>query len=172
MEEVGVLLWWRWPEVRGWVWEMVMWTLARMLIWVVEEIMTWAVEGLDFGFVTGYPGLAESSGKSSQTVPNSFSISAAMCFWSAWKGEVVNVAEVHTDECVEVWENLMLNPYSNERLLYVLEMGVEARWGRRHEVMLVGWDIFGPWGWFAITSGSVETATLCCWLNSKMLLVL
>ena len=92
--------------------------------------MTWAVEGLDFGFVTGYPGLAESSGKSSQTVPNSFSISDAMCFWSAWKGEVVNVAEVLTDECVEVWENLMLNPYSNERLLYALEMDVEARWGR------------------------------------------
>ena len=56
----------------------------------------------------------------------------------------MNVAEVHTDECVEVWENLMLNPHSNERLLYVLEMGVEARWGRGHEVMLVGWDIFGP----------------------------
>ena len=102
------------------------------------------VEGLDVMFVTGYPGFAESSGKTSQTVPNSFSIFAAMCFWSAWKGEVVNVVEVLTDKCVEVWENLMLNPYSNERLLYVLEMGVEARWGRGHEVMLVGWDIFGP----------------------------
>ena len=27
-------------------------------------------------------------------------------------------------------ENLKLYSYSNERLLYVLEMGVEARWAR------------------------------------------
>ena len=172
MEEVGVLLWWRWPEVWGWVWEVVVWTLSRMWIWVVEEIMAWDVEGLDVMFVTGYPGFAESYGKTSQTVPNSFSIYAAMCFWSAWKEEVVNVVEVLTDECVEVCENLMLNPYSNERLLYILEMGVDARWGRGHELMLVGWNIFGPWEWFAITSGSVEAATLCCCLNSKMFLVL
>ena len=42
----------------------------------------------------------------------------------------MNVAGVLSDECVEVWENLRFDSYSNERLLYVLEMGVEARWGR------------------------------------------
>ena len=42
--------------------------------------MAWVVEGLDGGFVTGSPGFAESSGKTSQTVSYSFSISAAMCF--------------------------------------------------------------------------------------------
>ena len=35
---------------------------------------------LNGGFVTGSPGFAESSGKTSQTVSYSFSISAAMCF--------------------------------------------------------------------------------------------
>ena len=49
------------------------------------------VEGLDGGFVTGSPEFAESSGKASQTVSNSFLIFAAMCFRSAWKGEVVNM---------------------------------------------------------------------------------
>ena len=73
--------------------------------------MAWVVEELDGGFVTGSPGFVESSGKTSQTFSYSFSISAAMCFWSAWKGEVVNVVEVQTDECVEVWENLRLAPY-------------------------------------------------------------
>ena len=47
--------------------------------------------GLDGWFVKGSPGFAESSGKTSETVSNTFSISAAMGFWSAWKGEVVNV---------------------------------------------------------------------------------
>ena len=47
------------------------------------------------------------------------SISAVMCFWSAWKGEVVNVIEMLTDKCVEVWDNLRLDPYSNERSLCV-----------------------------------------------------
>ena len=49
---------------------------------------------------------------------------------------------------------------------------LRLRGGRGHEVMLVEWGIFGLSEWFAITSGSVETATLCCWLNSKMLLEL
>ena len=54
----------------------------------------------------------------------------------------MNVVEVLTDECVEVWENLRLDPYSHEMLLHVLEVGVETRWGMGHEVMLVGWGIF------------------------------
>ena len=49
------------------------------------------VEGLDDGFVTGSSGFAESSGKTSHTVSYSFSISAAMCFWLAWKEELVNI---------------------------------------------------------------------------------
>ena len=32
-----------------------------------------------------------------------------------------------TYECVEVWKSLRLDSYSNERLLYFSEMGVEAR---------------------------------------------
>ena len=48
-------------------------------------------EGLDGGFVTGSPRFVESSGKTSQTVSHFFSVSTAMCFWSAWKGEMVNV---------------------------------------------------------------------------------
>ena len=44
---------------------------------------------------------------------------------------VMNVVEVLTDNCVGVWESLRLDPYSNERFLYVSEKGVEARWGRR-----------------------------------------
>ena len=47
--------------------------------------------GLGGGFVTGSPGFAGSSGKTFQTVSNSFSISAVMCSQSAWKGQVVNV---------------------------------------------------------------------------------
>ena len=75
--------------------------------------MAWVVEHLDGGFVTGFPGFAESFGKSSQTVAHSFSISTVMCFWSAWKGEVVNMVEVLTDKCVEVWEDLRLDSYVN-----------------------------------------------------------
>ena len=93
-------------------------------------MMAWVVEGLDGGFVTSFLGFVESFGKTSQTVSHSFSISATMCFWSAWKGEVVNVVEVLTDKCVEVCENLRLDPYSHEMLLYVLEVGFETRWGR------------------------------------------
>ena len=92
--------------------------------------MAWVVEGLEGGCVTGSPGFAESSGKTSQTVFHSFSISTTMCFWSAWKGKVVNIVEMFTGKCVEVWDNLRLDPYSNGRLLYILEMGVESWWGR------------------------------------------
>ena len=54
-------------------------------------VKAWVVEGLDGRFITGFPEIAKSSGKASQTVSNSFSISTAMCFRSAWKGKVVNV---------------------------------------------------------------------------------
>ena len=63
-------------------------------------------------FVAGSPGFVESSGKTHQTVSNSFSISGAIFFWSAWKGEVVNVVEVLIDKSVEVWERLRLGTYS------------------------------------------------------------
>ena len=43
-----------------------------------------------------------------------FSISAVMCFWSVGKGEVVNVVEVLTDKCIELWECLRFDPYSND----------------------------------------------------------
>ena len=56
----------------------------------------------------------------------------------------MNVIEVFIDKCVEMWENSRIDPYSNERLLNVLEMGAETWWGRGHGVMLVGWSIFGP----------------------------
>ena len=39
----------------------------------------------------------------------------------------MGVVEVLTDKCVEVWEDLQLDPYKNERLQCVLEMGVEAQ---------------------------------------------
>ena len=44
-----------------------MWTLVRVLIRVVEEMIveTWVLEGLDGWFVTGFPRLVESSGKTS-----------------------------------------------------------------------------------------------------------
>ena len=100
--------------------------------------MAWMVEGLNGGFVAGSPGFVESSGKTSQTISHSFSISAAICFWSAWKGELVNVVEVLTDESVEVWEKLGLGTYSNEGLVSVLEMVLRSGGGRGHEVMLTG----------------------------------
>ena len=93
-------------------------------------MMAWVVEGLDGGFVAGFPEFMESSGRTSQTVSHSFSISTAMWFWSAWKEEIVNVVEVLTDKCVEVWENLRVDLYSTDGLLSVLEIGIEARWGR------------------------------------------
>ena len=93
-------------------------------------MIAWLVEGLVDGLVTDSPWFAERSGKSSHTVSQSFSISAAMCFWSAWKEEVVTVVEVLTDKCVEVWENLRLEPYSNGGLLSVLEMGIGTSWRR------------------------------------------
>ena len=81
------------------------------MAWVEEGKMASVVEGLDGRCITGFPGFVESSGKTSQTVSHSFFISATMCFWSACKGEMVNVVEVLTDECVEVWEYLRLDPY-------------------------------------------------------------
>ena len=54
----------------------------------------------------------------------------------------MNVVEGFTGECVEVWENLRLNPYSNQELLYVSEMGVEARC--LHEGIRVGCGFHSP----------------------------
>ena len=82
LEEVEVFMWCRWPEVWVRVWEVVVRTLVRMLIWVVEEMMACVVEGRGGGFVTDSPGFVESSGKTSQTVHHSCSISAAMFFLS------------------------------------------------------------------------------------------
>ena len=65
--------------------------------------MPWVVEGVKCWFVAGSPGFVESSGKTSHTVSHSFSISASICLWSAWKREVVNVVEVFTNKSVEVW---------------------------------------------------------------------
>ena len=64
--------------------------------------MAWVIEGLDSGFITGSTGFAKSSGKTSETVYHSFSVSTVMCFWSAWEGEMVNLVEVLTDKCVKV----------------------------------------------------------------------
>ena len=86
----------------------------------------------------GSSAFLESYGKASQKMPHSFAISTAMCFWSTRKGEKVNVVEVLTDKCVEVWENLRLHLYSNEGLLSVSEVGVEAWWGRGHKGMFEG----------------------------------
>ena len=88
-EEVGVLMLWSWSEVWGWAWDVVVLTLVRMLtlvvmlVCVLEGKMAWVVERLDGWCVTGSPGFVESSGKTSQTVSHSLSISAAICFWSA-----------------------------------------------------------------------------------------
>ena len=64
--------------------------------------MAWMVEELHGGFVAGSPAFVESPGKTSQTMSHSFAISAAMYFWSAWKGELVNAVEMVTEECVKV----------------------------------------------------------------------
>ena len=63
------------------------------------------------GRVVGVVEVAWSVGLSVEEVLCYFSISAAMCFWSVWKGEVVNVVEVLTSECFQKWENLRLDPY-------------------------------------------------------------
>ena len=91
--------------------------------------MAWVVEGLNGWFVAGSPGIVESFGKTSQTVSHSFLISAAICFWSAWKGEVVIVVEVFFDESVEVWEKLRLGTYSKEGLVSVSEMALRSGGG-------------------------------------------
>ena len=44
-----------------------------------------------------------------------------------------------------VSESLRLNSNPDESLLHVSEMGVGGRWGRGHEVMLVGRGTFCPW---------------------------
>ena len=106
--------------------------------------MAWVVEGLDGGFVADFPEFVESSGRTSQTVSHSFSISTAMWFWSAWKEEIVNVVEVLTDKCVEVWENLRVDLYSTDGLLSVLELALRPGGGGGHEGMLVQWGIFDP----------------------------
>ena len=104
--------------------------------------MAWVVEGLDGRFATGSTGFSESSGKTPQTVTHSVLISVTMCFWSAWRGKVGNVVEVLTDKCVEVWENLRLDSSSNEMVLYVLKINVEAWWVRGYEVMIKEWGLF------------------------------
>ena len=91
-----------------------------------------------------FPSVCGELWKTSQTVSHSFSIPTAICFWSVWKGEKVNVVEVLIDKCVEMWENLRLGLYSNEGSLSVSEVGVEARWRRGHSRMFVGWGIFDP----------------------------
>ena len=51
-----------------------------------------------------------------------------------------------------MWESLRLDSYSNGRLLYVPEMGVETWWEKKSmRLMLVELDLFGPWGSFTIT---------------------
>ena len=112
-----MLMLWSWSEGWGWAWDVGVLTLVRMLtlvvmlVCVVEGKIAWVMEVLDGGCVTGSLEFVESPGKTSQTVSHSFSISAVMCFWSASKGEVVNVVEVFTDEYVEVWEYLRLDLY-------------------------------------------------------------
>ena len=110
--EVGMLVWCRWRELWGWAWEEV----VLVQTWVVG-VMAWVVEVVRCWLVAGSPGFVESSGKTSHTVSHSFSISAAIYFWSAWKGEVVIVVEVLTNECVEVWKRLRLGTYSQEGLV-------------------------------------------------------
>ena len=53
-------------------------------------------------------GLNKALGRLPRQLPPSFSISVAMSFVSAWKGQVVNWCEVLTYKCVEVWESLRL----------------------------------------------------------------
>ena len=92
-------------------------------------MMAWVVEGLYDWFVAGSPGFLESSGNASQTVSHYFSISSAICFWSAWKGKVVNVVEVLNDEIVVEWERLRLGTYSKEGLVSVSEMTLRSGGG-------------------------------------------
>ena len=106
-------------------------------------MMAWVVEGLNGGFFAGSSGFVVSSGKNSQMVSHSFSISATICFWSAWKGEVVNVVEVLIDESVEVLEKLRLDTYSKEGSVSVSEKALRSGGGGGYEVMLVGWGILG-----------------------------
>ena len=141
-------------------------------------MIAWEIEGLDGGFVTDATVFAESSEKTYETVSHYLSISAVMCFWSAWKGEVVNVIEMLTGKCVEVWENLRLDPYSNERSLCVWKWVLRLSGWRTHEVMLVRWGLFAHESGLLLPQGrskphrGVAGQTQKCSLNSKILLVL
>ena len=141
-------------------------------------MIAWEIEGLDGGFVTDATVFAESSEKTYETVSHYLSISAVMCFWSAWKGKVVNVIEMLTDKCVEVWENLRLDPYSNERSLCVWKWVLRLSGGGTHEVMLVRWGFFAHESGLLLPQGrskphrGVAGQTQKCSLNSKILLVL
>ena len=92
-------------------------------------MMAWVEEGINAGFLAGSPGIEVSSGKTSKTASHSFSSSAGICFWSAWKGEVVNVVEVLIDESVELWEKLRLDTYSKEGLVSISEMSSRSGGG-------------------------------------------
>ena len=84
-----MLMLWSWSKVSGLAWYVSvltlvsMMTLVVMLVCVVQGKMDWVVERLDGWCVTGSPEFVESSGKTSQTVSHSFSVSATMCFYSA-----------------------------------------------------------------------------------------
>ena len=90
----------------------------------------------------------------------------------------MNVIEMLTDKCVEVWENLRLDPYSNERSLYVWKWLLRLSGGGRHEVMLVRWGFFVHESGLLLPQGrskphrGVAGQTQKCSLNSKILLVL
>ena len=113
-------------------------------------MIAWEIEGLDGGFVTDATVFAESSEKTYETVSHYLSISAVMCFWSAWKGESL---------CVWKW---------------VLRLSG----GGTHEVMLVRWGFFAHESGLLLPQGrskphrGVAGQTQKCSLNSKILLVL
>ena len=114
LEEVGVLVWRMWPEAWGSVWEVMVWTLVGIVIWVVEEMMAWVVERLDGGFVTGSPGFAESSGKTSQTVSY---------FYSSW-----SISECDRFTCVKCSGRLGYSLWFDLEILYVFFCQHEIKW--------------------------------------------
>ena len=80
---------------------------------MVQKMMIDALvgDGLEVGLLQVLQGYWRAVGRLPKQTRIFFSISAAMYFWSAWKGEVVKVCvEVLTDECIEVWESLRLDP--------------------------------------------------------------
>ena len=78
---------------------------------------------------------------------------AAMYFCQPEKEKWWMLFEVLTYECVEVWKSLRLDSYSNERLLYFSEMGVEARWGE------------GEWGDACGMGYFRSMGMVCCYLR-------